>query len=313
MSLTRNLRLGAVGEDVLKVKELLLALGMYSNHVTQLTTNVFGMDTRRAVRKFQMQNDLAVDGVVGQQTYHALLLASRETGLAGQTGADAAVGAEVAGDSGDKGILVPEHIGIAAAGAISQALEADSDLRREMARDALQYAYDPAVPGEYPLSLYIRGGNLYNSDLVPNVITLARIASGAKRQPQYYDGGRREMMERAVGDNPSITGADCSGGVVGLLRHAGVVKPGFDLSADGFFNNRARYQRIAKNALRPGDLVHKQGHIGMYVGGGYAVEWAGGAYGCQLTKLGDRRVYDFVTRKTNRMGQWTGFLRPTYY
>ena len=164
---------------------------------------------------------------------------------------------------------------------------------------------------DYPLSLYIRGGNLYNADLTKNVITLARIAAGAKRQPAYYDGGRREMMEAAVRAAPGITGADCSGGVVGLLRHAGVVKPGFDLSADGFYRSGG-YRKIDKASLRPGDLLHKSGHVGLYAGGGYGVEWMGGAYGCQLTKLSDRRGYSFVTGKTGRMGAWTGFLRPAY-
>ena len=36
-------------------------------------------------------------------------------------------------------------------------------------------------------------------------------ALGARRQPEFYDGGRREMMERVVEANPAITGADCSG------------------------------------------------------------------------------------------------------
>ena len=119
-------------------------------------------------------------------------------------------------------------------------------------------------------------------------------------------------MEEAVRNNPEITGADCSGGVVGLLRHAGVVSEKFDLSADGFAAS-ARYQKIEQTALKPADLLHKSGHVGLYVGAGYAVEWMGGAYGCQLTALDQRRGWNFVKGTTDRFGSWTGFLRPTYY
>jgi cell wall-associated NlpC family hydrolase len=109
-----------------------------------------------------------------------------------------------------------------------------------------------------------------------------------------------------------ITGADCSGGVVGLLRHAGVVKPTFDLAADGFAASKSM-QRIEESELLPADLLHKTGHIGMYVGGGYAAEWMGGAYGCQLTRVGARRGWNFVKHKQERFGAWTAFLRPKWY
>ena len=109
-----------------------------------------------------------------------------------------------------------------------------------------------------------------------------------------------------------ITGADCSGGVVGLLRHAGVVKPKFDLSADGFAASGST-QKIAQEELLPADLLHKSGHIGLYVGGGFAAEWMGGAYGCQLTKLTNRRGWNFVKHTNDRFGAWTSFLRPNWY
>ena len=35
------------------------------------------------------------------------------------------------------------------------------------------------MPAQYPRSLYIRGGNLYNTDLTVNTITAARIEDGA--------------------------------------------------------------------------------------------------------------------------------------
>jgi len=294
MPLTRTLRYGSAGEDVAAVKRRLFSLGCYAPHILALKSSAFGADTRAAVRAFQAMHGLAVDGIVGPLTYAALFPE------------------EAAAQSPIERADIPAQVGDAAATAILPALAGVSDTRRGIMLDALAFAFDAARPRDYPLSLYIRGGNLYNADLTPNVITLARIADGAKRQPEYYDGGWREMMERAVLQNPAITGADCSGGVVGLLRHAGVVSPRFDLAADGFAAS-ASVRRIADSELRPADLLHKGGHVGLYAGGGYAVEWMGGAYGCQLTRLGARRGWNFVRGTTDRFGAWTGFLRPNWY
>lgn len=294
MPMTRMLRYLSAGEDVARVKQQLLSHGFYAPHITSLTTDTFGSDTRAAVKAFQEKNGLEVDGIVGPLTYAALFVE--------ETMADAAAIA-------DNGEL---QINATAKAAIVEALNTVGETRRNIVLDALQFAYDTAIQQEFPLSLYIRGGNLYNTDLLPNVITLARIRSGAARQPEYYDAGRQEMMERAVMQNPQITGADCSGGVVGLLRHAGVVKPGFDLAADGFAASKSM-KCIAQDALLPADLLHKSGHIGLYVGAGYAVEWMGGAYGCQLTRVGARRGWNFVKGREDRFGAWTSFLRPTWY
>lgn len=293
MSTRRTLRYGMTGADVLEVKKTLFRLGYYAPDVTQVTKESFGDDTRTAVKAFQRANGLTADGIVGKDTYAAL---------------DAADGSAQTDSvpTDPATIPIPDNIGAAATEAVRSALVGVSALRRGIVLDALQFAFDRTVGGAYPLSLYIRGGNLYTTALKPNIITLSTIASGASRQPEYYDNGRREMMEATVRSNPSVTGADCSGGVVGLLRHAGVVSKGFDLSADGF---ASRYAGIGRDALRPADLVHKSGHIGVFVGGGYVVEWMGGAYGCQLTKLLDRRGYSFVTKKTGSMGAWTRFLR----
>ena len=178
--------------------------------------------------------------------------------------------------------------------------------------DALRFAYDPAVPAPYPLSLYIRGGNLYNADLKPNRITPARIQSGAKRQPQYYSAGRKEMMLEAVRVNPEITGADCSGGIVGLMRFFGLVKPTFDATADMMAGSRYS-TAIAKDALRPGDWIGRSGHIGVYAGGGYVVEWMGGAYGCQLTRVNARQGYSFTAHRMVGQSGWTRYRRPDAY
>lgn len=279
---------------MLRAKQRLLALGCYAPHITQVTTSNFGRDTQRAVVNFQTQNALQADGVIGPLTLAALFPE------------DATAQIALTEDGAFPNISKVKLASILAA------LEQTSEIRRAIVQDALQFTFDPAIPRDYPLSLYIRGGNLYNADLAPNVITLSRIQSGAKRQPEFYDGGRQEMMEDAVRQNPAITGADCSGGVVGLLRHADVVKPKFDLAADGFVSSRSMH-RVEQSALQPADLLHKSGHIGLYAGGGFAVEWMGGAYGCQLTHLNARRGWNFVKGREDRFSAWTSFLCPDWY
>ena len=294
MSPTRTLKQGASGADVRTVKQRLLALGFYAPDIITLQTDMFGTDTCRAVIAFQTAHGLEPDGIVGPATYAKLFPEDAPT------------------ISETDSLELLAHLPADARLKLSEALANESPTRRKLVQNALTFTASPDAPGEYPLSLYIRGGNLYNADLVQNVITLERIARGAARQPEFYDGGRREMMERAVQSNPSITGADCSGGVVGLLWHAGLVPPTFDCSADGFASG-SKTVAIDRAALRPGDFLHKSGHIGLYVGGGYAVEWMGGAYGCQLTSLTKRRGWNYVKRKRDNCGAWTGFLRPKYY
>ncbi len=294
MPLTRTLRYGSAGEDVLRVKQRLLALGCYEARITQLQSSTFGRDTLKAVFAFQTRAGLTADGVVGPLTYAALFPEEQPETIPVDRGS------------------IPAQIGDTAAASILTALACANETRRKIVLDALRFAYDATQKRDFPTSLYIRGGNLYNTDLLPNVITLGRIASGAARQPEFYDGGRREMMERAVEANPTITGADCSGGVVGLLRHAGVVKPTYDLAADGF-EASGSMKKIEQGELLPADLLHKSGHIGLYVGGGYAAEWMGGAYGCQLTKLTNRRGWNFVKHTNDRFGAWTSYLRPSWY
>ena len=294
MNQPRVLSKGASGADVRKLKERLLALGCYAPDITALQTDTFGADTRRAVVAFQEAHGLEPDGVVGPMTYTALFPEEAPTPLTTEK------------------LELPAHLPVDARARIAQSLAGESPLRIGLVLDAISFAASPDAPGDYPLSLYIRGGNLYNADLTPNGITLECIARGAARQPEFYNGGRREMMERAVRANPSITGADCSGGMVGLLRHAGLVRPTFDCSADGFVRS-SNTASIARDALRPGDFLHKSGHIGLYAGGGYAVEWMGGAYGCQLTSLTKRSGWNYVKQRLDNGGAWTGFLRPEYY
>lgn len=72
MNWTRNLKRGMSGDDVLAVKKQLFALGYYAPNVTKITHGVFGGDTVRAVKAFQTDVGLAVDGIVGALTWEGL-------------------------------------------------------------------------------------------------------------------------------------------------------------------------------------------------------------------------------------------------
>ena len=72
MDFTRNLKKGTSGEDVLFCKQKLLELGFYGGHITTVTKKTFGADTLEAVKRFQAQAGLTVDGIIGKETWAAL-------------------------------------------------------------------------------------------------------------------------------------------------------------------------------------------------------------------------------------------------
>lgn len=202
-------------------------------------------------------------------------------------------------------------IGSVALAAINADIASVSEKRFEAVKLALQEAYDAASgKREYPKSIYRRGGNLYNQDLSLNIMSSKSLESYMNRSDytEYYE-GREEMLRAAVKNQPDCTGADCSGGVVGIWRKTGLSATGMDATANSLCGN-SYSTAVDKDELLPADWVGRDGHIGIYVGGGYVVEWVGGSYGCQLTKLSNRTVYDFIQKKNRKLGAWTKFRRP---
>lgn len=70
----RPMRYGDVGDDVIKLKELLFDKGYKMDGVTTNTANSknFGGKTRTLVKEFQRDNGLTVDGIAGRNTITAL-------------------------------------------------------------------------------------------------------------------------------------------------------------------------------------------------------------------------------------------------
>lgn len=298
MKLTRNLKKGMSGADVRFVKDALFSLGFYNSKIKQITNSTFGTDTYVAVCKFQRAKGLEDDGVVGPQTWAAL-----EEALAAEEPAK-----EVDFPSLDK----MKHISATHRAAIAKDLANVSELRQKIVLEILNYAYDKDVPGE-SRALYIFGANLYDKDLKLNYADAAEIEKHAKRYPNYFNGGRKEWMLEQVKKNPKLAASDCSGMEVGYLREHKLVPSSFDTTANNLTTAKQYSTPINKKDLKPGDWVGKAGHIGTYVGGGLVVEFYGGAYGCQLTELNNRRGWNFVAKRLEAGSPWTRFCRPTFY
>ena len=292
----RVLHHGDSGEDVLFIKKQLFEKGYYPTTVKKIESDRWGNDTDMAVENFRSR--FVPQGEINEVLW------------------DAIVNAEPLPEP-----EIPSNIGATARLAIDHALQGISARRKAMVLNALMFAWDPECPAEYPYSYYIRGANLYDGVGKLHVMTKARLDAYFARSAysQYFSNGRKEMMIKASEANGyTASGADCSGGVVGLLRNAELVKSGWDCSADGFYKQTGSWSHVQASEMIPGDLVHKSGHIGMYVGGPYTVSWEGGAYGCQLIDVGadlksKRRDFDFVDRKYKTLGQWENFLHGKFY
>ena len=287
------------GEDVRKLKETLFSMGFYSEKIKKITNDRYGADTVEAVKNFQRRYRLNVDGITGKNTWAKLKEVSAGNGKATEE------------------FLTAEQyprIAERARETLNLALGQVSGERRKIVLEALKYVTDASVGAQYdyPSSLYIRGGNLYNRDLTLNVITESYLTGSYKRKyASYVTNGRLELMLDTVKANSSITGADCSGGIVGLLRYLGYAEQDFDDTANGLCGGHS--QKIAKTDLIPGDFVGREGHICLYAGGGYMAEWVGGEFGAQLTNMNDHRAWSFTKKKYIKQKACTKYRRPKFY
>lgn len=288
---TRLLKKGMSGADVRYMKDCLYSLNYLK---VKPTHNTFGTDTYNAVLSFQKSHKLTVDGIIGEKTWSAIVK-------------------EVNGGASTKYLTTSDypHIAEKNLNAINDELQSISSDRIAVVKEVLKYAYDDDKGGDV-VALYVFGQNLYNTDLKLNVATASMIDKAAKVYPSYFNGGRKEWMKEEIKKNPYLPAADCSGMEVGYLRKFKYVKSSFDTTANNFCSN-SYSTSVSKSNLLPGDWVGKDGHIGTYVGAGLVVEFAGGAYGCQLTKLDKRQCRNMMTGKLENMAGWTKFRNPKYY
>lgn len=140
--------------------------------------------------------------------------------------------------------------------------KATSDL---LARKAKQY------PSHYTSNRTAR----YKQDIAAKKVVCDCIG-GSKGYA--WSGGGQSMLE-AIGSNKSVSSKYGSNGCP-------------DKGANSMFSY-AKQKGMENGAIGTlpeivGIALHKSGHVGYYVGNGYAVEWRGFAYGCVKTKVAGR-------------------------
>lgn len=304
MEITRTLQYLSYGEDVRWLKDWLFKNGFYDSKIKKITNSRYGGDTVKAVKAFQRKYNLTVDGIFGENSREKLynLLKPVE---------EQKVTVEYV--TAKKYTRISKTV----RNTINEALNSNKvdQIRKDVVLEALKYATDASIASQfkYPSSLYIRGGNLYNKDLKLNVISESYLNGKYKKTyASYCTNGRLEMMIKAVKDNPKITGADCSGGIIGILRKFKLISKSTDATANGLCGS-GYSKTINKVDLVAGDFVGTNGHICLYVGGGYMVEWAGGEYGCQISKVSDRRCYSYTKKKLRKLGTCARYRRPKIY
>ena len=293
----------APGDDVLYMKKRLTVLQDANGkpYLYKATHGRFLADTDSAVRRYQADHGLKVDGIVGTLTWNSMFDIRDDNVTDPLPGSGRLTLADI-----------PSNISRENAADILAELNSTTQQRQDFVVEALQYAVDVDMLPRYPKAFYIRGGNLYNKDLSLNVMTLPKLKSYFNRSDYtpYYDGGREEMMLEASDEsNYTNAGCDCSGLPVGLYRFFRMAASGFDANANTLFK---KYCRETK-APKPGDMMWKDGHAGVYVGAGLAVEFIGGAYGAQLTVVVKRIVHNFVSGRNQNFGGWTAYGRPVFF
>ena len=71
-----------------------------------------------------------------------------------------------------------------------------------------------------------------------------------------------------------------------------------DVGADQLYNNATEKGPISTLPEIPGLILHAEGHVGIYIGGGYAIEAMGTRYGVVKTRVANRN--------------WTGWCKSPY-
>ena len=132
---------------------------------------------------------------------------------------------------------------------------------------------------------YVYGaqGELYTQELAEK--WHARAKAGSKSVPSG-----RDKDNYFIGDCSKWIGCyvdDCSGGVVDAIRQR--IPDYADRTANGFKAGFKVGGTINTLPERPGVALWYSGHIGIYIGDGYAIEFRGTDYGCVRTKVSARK------------------------
>lgn len=121
-------------------------------------------------------------------------------------------------------------------------------------------------------------GTLYTEELAKQYKARKRSTSKYRDPETYWTVDCKRWFGKMA--------ADCSGGIVGAIR---TINPSYgDRSANSF---KAQFTEKGKIGTLPeisGLALWYDGHIGIYEGNGYALEFRGTEYGCVRTKVKGR-------------------------
>ena len=128
--------------------------------------------------------------------------------------------------------------------------------------------------------------------------TESLLQSKRKQYPSHYGSGRLARYRGHIAAGQIC--ADCVGGAIkwavwsDLGRKENVYASGGcpDTTADGMFRlckeRGMDWGSIGNLPDEPGVALRSAGHVGVYIGGGKAVEWRGFNYGCVITEVKQR-------------------------
>lgn len=108
------------------------------------------------------------------------------------------------------------------------------------------------------------------------IVTESAIQAKKRQYPEMYDAEYVRKCRANIGR----WATDCSGLIDSYI--------GVDKSADGYYAMADTRGVLSSFPMIPGYLVHKDGHIGVYIGKGEVVEARGIDYGVVRTKLAGR-------------------------
>ena len=248
------LSLSSNGDIVLKCQEKLKKLG----YLTTETDGIFGKDTQMAVRRFQAQNALIVDGYLGPTT-RKLLLSEDAKGNAlsyGMKGSDVLnVQKRLAGLNYLQSKYISGYYTEITESAVrlfqkNNGLHVDGKVGRNTMNRLFA---DNAIRAKHPVKPGSGGGGGSGS----RVDRFIKIAKGRLGCP-YVRG--------AKGPNAF----DCSGLVYWCMNKAGIAQPYLTSFMWRTYNRYPRNTNI--NKVRRGDVIVYYGHVGIALGNWWMID-----------------------------------------
>ncbi len=292
-SASGRLQEGASGAAVKELQLLLKSIGLYGKNAD----GKFGPVTTAAVKAFQRKYGLTADGWAGPQTMAKL----RQVAAPRPPPAPAAPPVASSGGKLALGATGPEvkelQLRLKAQGFYNGNVGGNFGPGTEAAVKAFQRANGMTVDGwAGPQTMAKLRGTSAPTPTAP--VTPSTPASNDARIQAAIDFGMSNLGAPYVGGGSpfrfgtrpgdgrvyqmqgqkpyrspaGVIGFDCSGFVVAMFRKAGVDLAAQNMASSSTMKNGL--PAVPKNELQPGDLLVKNGHVVIYLGGGKVLESA---------------------------------------